>query len=80
MLKMQAYTENLLEKGVWSKHANDWVLQVTTMDRRTNKETPIQANRTSIFEKKNNKVLKDAYEKDVADIKEQVILCAAIWH
>ena len=47
-----------------------------------NEPVPL-ANGASNDEKKNHKVLKDAYEKEVADIKEKwnnETLCGAIWY
>ena len=44
-----------------------------------NEPAPL-ANGASNDEKKNHKVLKDAYEKEIADIKEKRNNVCAIWH
>ena len=44
------------------------------------KEPAPLASGASNNEKKNHKVLKDAYEKEVAGIRENGTMCGAIWH
>ena len=44
-----------------------------------NQPAPL-ANGASNDEKKNHKVLRDAYEKEVEDIEENGTMCGAIWH
>ena len=60
-----------LEHQICGNDADKGTLQITTWDREQPNEPAPLANAASNDEKKNHKVLKDAHEKKVADIKEK---------
>ena len=79
-VKLLTYTGKTQDIPVWSTR---FVTMLQTKALLGTKEQPnepaLLSNMASNEEKRSHKMPNDAYEKEVADIKEKKMMCGAIW-